>query len=121
MSDRKPVFMTGNCAHCNGRWHLTEYCPYQGETDLITLTDFGEALAPYPGSDLADDRTLGLCIATHHVCRGFVDLKEVSINHNAIVCRACSLRIVIPAGVETFGDLRAWRASKSNERDSQRP
>lgn len=108
MSKHPPIFTSGNCKTCGGRWHLTDYCPYRHEYDLIVLSASGEALRPYPDSDMADGKPLGMCIAVHYICNGFVDLKEVSPTHNAIVCRSCHWRVVIPNSIETFGELRQW-------------
>jgi hypothetical protein len=114
-TDKKnpPIFTCGNCQKCGSRWHLSEYCPYEKEHDLIPLTELGESLQPYPkfdGSDykMLDDNTIGNCMGVHHVCGGFVDLKEVSKTNNAMICRSCGLRVVLPNTVETYGELREW-------------
>ena len=73
----------------------------------ITLTSFGEEMTGYPGSNESEDSKLGVCIGVHEICEGFLDIKKISTTHNAIVCRSCHLRIVIPASLQTYGDLRA--------------
>lgn len=103
----KPFYQCGNCKQCGSRWHLTDYCPFKETREIIQITQDGEALASYPQWNLHDDTLIGGCMATHYVCMGFVDLKEVSQNLNAIVCRACSLRVTIPNTIETFGELKA--------------
>ena len=113
MNKNPPIFGCCNCEHCGGRWHLTAYCPHQHKEDTIVLTTFGEALRPYPNSDMKNERVLGTCIACHFMCNGFVDIKEVSPTHNALVCRSCHLRVVVPNTVKTFGDLRQWARSNS--------
>lgn len=72
----------------------------------LSITKDGEALAPYPKSDMEPGRIIGSCFATHHVCGGFIDLWPVSSDKNAIVCRQCKLRVVVPGTLETWGDLR---------------
>ncbi len=74
----------------------------------IVLTSFGETLRGYPGSNAGDEGKLGSCIGVHDVCDGWVDIKEISTTHNAIVCRGCSLRIVVPASLKTYGELRTY-------------
>jgi hypothetical protein len=75
----------------------------------ITLTEFGETLARYPGSsrDGGDHEHMRDCVGIHTCCDGFCDLRAVSQTHNIILCRACKLRVVIPATVMTYGQLRA--------------
>lgn len=107
MSRNAPIYRCGNCKGCGSRWHLTEYCPYKENTEVIVITKEGEALASYPQGNMNDETLLASCIATHYVCRGFVDLKEISQERNAIICRSCKLRVTIPNTIETFGELKA--------------
>ncbi len=59
-----------------------------------------------------DDDELRLCVGVHDVCGGWVDRKPVSKTHDAIVCRSCYLRVVIPKldTIRTYGELRQYLA-----------
>jgi len=74
----------------------------------ILLTSFGERLLKYPGSQDTDESKLSPCIGIHEICSSWVDVRQISDTHNAICCRCCNLRIVIPNTIETFGQLRCW-------------
>lgn len=78
----------------------------------IILTEFGETLLePLADSDeyhTHDDTPLKSNIGVHDICNGWVDLKGVSETHQAIVCRSCQLRVVIPKIIETYGELRKY-------------
>jgi len=81
----------------------------------IVLTSFGETITGYPGSEETDDSKLGgccSCIGVHDVCEGFVDIKEISTTHKAIICRECHLRVVVPASIQTYGQLREYLVRK---------
>ena len=95
----------------------------------IALNEFGETLLEYPNSKSADDRNIlcvidgrivEVCIGIHDLCRGWVDAKPISKTHNALCCRRCNLRIVIPSEVNTFGKLRQWCAANLAEREETR-
>lgn len=116
-----PVFSCGNCGACGSRWHLTSACDFKDgplSFSPLFITKSGEALAPYPSvpplfgeAKKSDERMtgrIGSCFATHFICHGFIDLKQVSETHNAICCRSCGLRVVIPGAIETWEDLRAY-------------
>lgn len=74
----------------------------------IILTEYGEVLSCYPGTETRDDIDLDSCIGAHEVCEGWVDLRKVSKTHNAIVCRRCHLRIVVPSEVNTWKKLAGY-------------
>lgn len=74
----------------------------------IVLTSAGETLLGYPGSVRGDEGELDNCIGVHDVCNGFVDIKKISTTHNAIICRSCHLRVIVPASLKTYGELRAY-------------
>ena len=75
----------------------------------IILTSFGETLLGYQGNDEGgDERKLNYYSLVHDVCGGFIDIRKISTTHNAIICRLCYLRVVIPASLETYGELRAY-------------
>ncbi len=76
----------------------------------IVVNEFGETLVDYPQTTVNDNERLSTCFALHETCNGFVDLKRISKTHNCILCRACSLRIVIPQEIDTYGKLRQWCA-----------
>jgi hypothetical protein len=74
----------------------------------IRLTLDGDYLCEYSSSDrhLQDDSELDLCIGVHQNCNGFMDRHRATNIHDAISCRKCYLRIVIPREIKTYGDLR---------------
>jgi hypothetical protein len=79
----------------------------------IVLTVFGETMENYPESTLRDDANLGKpfnsnCVGIHSVCKGIIDWIPVSTTHNALHCRVCGLRILVPNGIVTYGGLRQW-------------
>ncbi len=75
----------------------------------IVLTEYGETLRGYPDSQTGDEGKLSTCIGVHDVCNCWVDIKQVSSTHHAILCRGCALRVVVPKNsVTTFGDLREF-------------
>lgn len=80
----------------------------------IVLTQYGESLREYPPDQRGiytvhtrDDHPLRFSPGAHEVCLGWVDLRVASSTHNALVCRTCHLRVVIPSSVDTYGALRA--------------
>lgn len=48
----------------------------------------------------------GSCIGIHEICNGYVNIKQNSRTHHALLCPNCGLRIPIPIWVKTYGDLR---------------
>ena len=80
--------------------------------EKIVLTEFGETLVGCDNSSCTDESKICFYINVHQSCNGFVDLKEVSETHNALLCRCCGLRIVIPKNIDTYGKLRQWRAEQ---------
>jgi hypothetical protein len=72
----------------------------------IIMTWDGEALQEYPGSTLGDKAELTDCVGIHAYCHGWMDARPVSATHHVLVCRSCSLRVVIPREVDTLGKLR---------------
>lgn len=80
----------------------------------IVLTKFDETLleptADYDEHHTYNDSELKSSIGVHDVCKGRMDLKEISETHQVIVCRECGLRVVIPKTIQTYGDLREYFA-----------
>ncbi len=73
----------------------------------ILLTKFDDYLREYPGDEVrSDDDAMSMCVGIHETCCGWVDLRMTSKTHDALVCRACKLRVVFPNKITTFGDLR---------------
>lgn len=76
----------------------------------IVITEYGERLREYPsriGDDHATDAdVLNCCIGIHEVCSSWIDIRKVTAIHQALICRGCHLRVIIPAAVRTYGDLR---------------
>lgn len=80
----------------------------------IVMTEFGEVLSCYPGTESRDDIGLDLigvpakCIGAHEECGSWIDLRRASRTYNVIVCRGCKLRIVIPIEVNTWNKLKGY-------------
>lgn len=82
----------------------------------IRITSDGDMLEEYPpsspSSNLVDhtDDTKSMsssAVGIHQDCRGWLDRKSPSRAYDALICRECHLRVVIPRGIKTYGDLRA--------------
>lgn len=59
----------------------------------------------------------GVLVHTH--CFGFIDIKKISKDYNAIVCRACKMRIPFPNTIKTYGELKNYlKKRKINWRKS---
>jgi hypothetical protein len=74
----------------------------------IVLTEFGEALVPYSKDEAYEDQTISTVAGIHDICRGWLDSKQVSETHDVLRCRQCGLRVYIPVGLKTLGDLRKY-------------
>jgi len=81
----------------------------------IVLTENRESIRAYPGVTDADVE-LSLCIGIHNVCNGWVDISKVSESHQAIVCRKCYLRVVVPFWVKNYSDLYRWSVMQEYQR-----
>lgn len=71
----------------------------------IILTEHNEVLKPLVDVK-KDSEELSFCIGWHLYCNGSLDIMVVSNTHKAIRCNRCGLRVVIPSGVKTYGDLK---------------
>lgn len=74
----------------------------------IRITKQGEILLPYPGTHLRDDIELSLCVGVHKHCECFVDIRKVAAEINALICRRCNLRVLIPITIKTWNELAAY-------------
>lgn len=66
-------------------------------------------LAPWPG-DFRDEVTypIGGATGVHVTCGGDVGHHIVSERCAALFCKSCGLRVVLPRGLKTWAELRAW-------------
>ncbi len=84
----------------------------------IQLTSDDDLLREYPPSGsysvnhTRDDRDLGSCVGVHDYCNGWVDRRRATKTHDALVCRACHLRILFPKEIKIYGELRQYLSSK---------
>jgi hypothetical protein len=78
----------------------------------IVLSSCNERLIGYSEETVEEGSLIG-CIGRHEVCGGWIDFKEISSTHHAIVCRNCGLRITIPKIVKTYGGLRDYLLKSS--------
>ena len=82
------------------------------QLEPIVLTEYGETLrecsARLPEHHIHDKDKLKSIVGTHDICSGYLDLKPVSEHSNAIVCRSCHLRVVIPKTITTYGEIREF-------------
>ena len=85
----------------------------------IQITSEGDLIGEYPpeycgfGSlttHSRDHNTLGTCV--HKYCNGWVDRKRVTKTNDALVCRACHMRVLFPMEIKTFGELRQALAQR---------
>ena len=60
---------------------------------LIVDHETGEAIRSH--SDVGSD-----CLGVHEICRGFVDIRRISPDWNALRCRGCGLRKIFPATID---------------------
>ena len=78
----------------------------------IVLTKYYETLceiyARTPEYHAHDEDELKTIIGNHDICGGYLDLKPVSSCFNAIICRNCHLRVVIPKNIKTYKELREF-------------
>ena len=76
----------------------------------ILVGAYGETLIDTHGARRDEYDKLYSCIGLHDLCNSFVDLNIVSEQYQAIRCRGCGFRLVIPRSVGTYSGLRAWCA-----------
>ena len=85
----------------------------------IQLTSAGDFLVkhlPTFATDHPQDgELLRSCVGMHQYCGGWLDRHRATATHDAISCRECNLRVLIPREVETYGDLREALASQWKE------
>lgn len=55
-----------------------------------------------------DITKLHTCV--HDICGGVMGVKPVSLTHQVLICRGCSLRVILPTTIKTYGDLRQYFA-----------
>lgn len=94
------------------------------EEAAVRLTDYWEAVTMYPGMEPEkwEASELSTCVGVHLYCDGFMDIKRVAESWNAICCRNCHLRAVVPLSVKTVAQLREWaivRFCRWNEGDEE--
>lgn len=53
-----------------------------------------------------DEVTGGRAIGVHQYCDGYIDIKPATADKNALICRSCFLRVLIPIGLKTYGEIR---------------
>jgi len=74
----------------------------------IVLTEQGDTLLERSdrrgAPPLSDETSLGGGV--HAICGGCIDYRRTTNTHSVLLCRACGLRLVIPADVVTYGQLR---------------
>lgn len=84
----------------------------------IRLTVEGDMLREYPPSSdyfvnhTRDNRELSSCVGVHDYCNGWMERILATQTHDAILCRACHLRVLFPKEVTSYGQLREYMESK---------
>lgn len=89
----------------------------------IQLTPEGDLLQEYPRQPLSsgleyfvdharDNHELTSCVGVHKYCGGCVYRHRATNIDDALVCRACHLRVLFPKKVKTYGELRQALASR---------
>jgi len=71
----------------------------------IVLNEYGESFIGryFEETELLDDM-----IGYHEVCGGSMNIIPASPAFNALVCRRCGLRIMVPNRIRTFRELRLY-------------
>lgn len=85
----------------------------------IQLTADGDMLREYPPSGghydckhYRDKDKVEGCVGVHNYCGGFMDRIGATATKNAVLCRACHLRVLFPREIKTFGELREYLTGK---------
>lgn len=82
----------------------------------VQLTADGALLREYPPSvgnrHTRDDHALDSCVGVHKYCDGWMDRRRATEQHDALICRACHLRVVFPRTIRTYGELREYLAAQ---------
>lgn len=76
--------------------------------DSIILTAHGETLIAFSGLDskpIIGDYALSNVLGIHKYCNDSLIMRPVSKTHQAIFCRRCGLRLVIPITIKTYWQL----------------
>jgi len=85
----------------------------------LQLNSYGDTIELY-GFDMTspDQEKVRLRgeLGSHYVCEGRCTLRDISETHQAIVCRCCNLRVVIPSNIKTYGALFAHFKKKLKPR-----
>jgi len=63
------------------------------------------------GIKLTSTKKLYSHIGYHSMCGGSLDIRPISTSHQAINCRSCNLRIVIPMSVKTPEELKEYMST----------
>jgi len=72
----------------------------------IKLTRFDETLIDDSAFGNEEGSLLKNCVGIHAMCNGLMFVRRTLISHKAIFCLDCHLRIIIPAEIITYADLR---------------
>ncbi len=86
----------------------------------IQLTPEGDWLSEDPPSIVVsyfinhtrDDDEIRSCAGIHVYCNGWMDRRQATATHDAIICRQCYLRVLFPREIKTYGELRRALATK---------
>ncbi len=84
----------------------------------IQLTSDGDRLREYPPSreylvdHTRDTHKLPSCVGVHAHCDGWMDRIHTTETLDVLVCRRCHLRVPFFTSIKTYGELRAYLASK---------
>ena len=83
----------------------------------IVLTEFGETLLSSSSTEVRKklDIELDLVAGVHKICKGWMDVMSVSDTHNALICRRCKLRVVIPNHIRSWKQLSTHMKNKLKE------
>lgn len=87
----------------------------------VVLNSRGDELVETFGESARDSDVVWKKSVCHARCRGHFDARPCSREWYVLVCRGCSLRVYVPTGATTFGDLRAYlkRRSTSGETSTE--
>ena len=75
----------------------------------IVLTKKGEILLDdMPDLNRKDETSLPSQVGIHKFCLGFIKIIKVAKEWKALVCERCNLRVLFPANISTYAELRKY-------------
>lgn len=106
------------------RWQAVKEVQREIERSIplepIQLTPEGDMLREYPPpvhghsylvDHTRDNHELHMTAGVHEYC-SWIDRRQATKTHDALICRRCHLRVLFPKEVKTYGELRQFLVPK---------